>query len=292
MLQLTAISKRFAGTDFILNPVSVCLGKGLNVLVGPNGAGKSTLLRMIAAIMKPDEGSFLCDGCDVFADVRRYKMGLGYLPQNFGCYEHMTGMEFLRYMAGLKGLFHEQGRERPEYVAELLEIGAQCSIKVAAWSNGLRQRLGIAQALLNNPKILVLDEPFCGLDAAEMEKAGELLSQLSQERVVLISTHILTGLAMDQLLLIIQGTLQFAGLPTVFIDEAQGKVWAGETSKSEGMVLQQRYPGSEAVFDGEHCRYRILSSTRPLISGAKSVEPSLEDAYLFWVQRFREADRG
>lgn len=292
MLQLTAISKHFAGSDFVLNSVSVCLSKGLNVLVGPNGAGKSTLLRMIAAIMKPDGGSFLCDGYDVLQDVRRYKMGLGYLPQIFGCYEHMTGMEFLRYMAGLKGLFNHQGRERAEYVAELLDIGAQCSSNVAAWSNGLRQRLGIAQALLNNPKILVLDEPFCGLDAAEMEKAGELLRQLSQDRVVLISTHILTGLDMDQLLLIIQGTLQFSGLPTVFIDEAQGQVWAGETSKSNGLVLQQRYPGSAAVFDGERCQYRILSSTRPLISGAESVEPSLEDAYLFWVRRFREADRG
>lgn len=285
MLQCIGVCKSFPKTNFGLTHVSFRLNKGIHLLIGPNGAGKSTLLRLIAGIMPPDAGYVFFQEQDVYEDLCRYKFRLGYLPQTFGFYEHMTGMEFLRYMAGLKGAFSRLGQEQAEYVIQLLDIRQQCKEKIAVWSEGLKQRLGLAQALLNDPDILLLDEPFCGLDNEETEKIGQLLEQLAKERLVLISSHIMNGLAVNQLLFLMEGRLYFAGHPAAFVDEAEGRVWMADISKKDWLTLQQTYPVGDVVFMENRCRFKIVSEVQPDIPGIEAVMPSLEDAYLWWVRR-------
>jgi ABC-2 type transport system ATP-binding protein len=285
MLQLIEVTKRFHGTDFVLQKVSFNLNKGLHMLVGPNGAGKSTLLRIIAAIIRPDAGAVLFNGREVYSDLPGYKFDLGYLPQSLGFYDHMTGREFLRYMAGLKGIVHRRGLERADYVTDLLGIQPYCARKISTWSVGQKQRLGLAQALLADPAILVLDEPFCGLAPEEADEVGRLLVRLSQEKLVLISSHIMGGMSMTSLLLLVDGRLQFAGTPAAFLDEAQGQVWSVETAKEKWLKIQYKYSSSIVIFDDNRCRCKIISEYKPDIPGTKAITPGLEDAYIFWMQR-------
>lgn len=288
MLQLTDITKGFGESEFVLNKISLSLGKGLHMLVGPNGAGKSTLLRIIATVMGSDAGTFSFNGRDVYSDVHSFRLSLGYLPQVMGFYDHMTGMAFLRYMASLKGISPRLGKERAEYVADLLDIQQYCAREVSTWSVGLRQLLGLAQALLSDPAILILDEPLCGLDSEETEAVGQLLTRLSQDKVILISNHIMNELPITRLLLLINGNLKFAGLPTVFLDEARGRVWSVEISKQKWLDMQHKYSASPVTLDGNRCQCKIVSDNIPDIPGAKAVTPGLEDAYLFWLTRVGE----
>ncbi|SMD15827.1 ATP-binding cassette domain-containing protein [Sporomusa malonica] len=290
MLELIDVSKRFNRTNFMLDKISVYLGKGLHVLAGPNGAGKSTLLRIIAGVQRPDSGSLSFGGQDIYIDLFRYKIRQGYLPQTISFYDNMTGKEFLCYLAGLKGVVPRAGGQRAEYVADLLGISSQCSVKITNWSTGLKQRLGLAQTLLNDPDILVLDEPFCGLDQEEQDHIAALLFRLSRDKVILLSSHIFAGLPMSKLLLLVDGKLQFAGLPTVFKDEARGQVWVFETEKREWLSLQNSYQVSAATCIGDRCQCRVICKNKPPIPGVKEVVPTMEDAYCWWMQRYRRKD--
>lgn len=290
MLEVSGVSKQFPGAAFALDKISFCIGKGFHVLVGPNGAGKSMLLRIIATVLRADAGKVLFGGRDVYSDLYGYKFGLGYLPQDIGFYTSMTGIEFLRYMARLKGLSPKMEKQRIDFVVELLELEGHCTQKITGWSAGRRQRLGLAQALLNNPAMLILDEPFCGIDPEEAGEISRLLAWLARDRVVLISSHIMDGLAINRLLLLVNGRLRFSGLPTVFTDEARERVWTVETTRDEGFRLQQVYPVCAAAFDGSRYRCRIISRDRPAIPGASAVVPTLEDAYLYWLQQCNRTD--
>ena len=290
MLRLERVDKRFAQTGFALQAFSCTLGNGLHVLAGPNGAGKSTLMRILAGVIEPDAGAFTLHGRDVFADWAGYKRVLGYLPQTLGFYDHMTGTDFLQYMANLKGFFSRDAQERVEYAAGLTGIRELCRQKIKAWSTGARQRLGMAQALLGDPELLVLDEPFCGLGPEEQEKMEELLHHLARERIVLISTHLLQGFDMDRLLLLVNGKLEFNGSPVVFREEARGRVWALAAGKEQWLELQSRYPENAVLFDGERCR--MVGLQRPENPDGEALEPGLEEAYLFWMQRLRRREGG
>ncbi len=215
MLKLTGVTKQFRATGFVLQPLSVNLDKGLHLFVGPNGAGKSTLLRMLATVLRPDAGVIAWQNRDIYADLRDYKFSLGYLPQTFGLYEDMTGREFLHYMAGLKGIAPGLGKERADAVAGRIGIRQHCNRRIAFWSRGLRQCLGLAQALLNDPEILILDEPFDGLDSAEIETVSAYLAYLARDKVILISSHLLSELPIQGLLLFSDGILRFSGPSTV-----------------------------------------------------------------------------
>jgi len=290
MLRLIEVSKRFREADFTLDKISFCLGKGLHMLFGPNGSGKSTLLRIIATIIRPDTGEVSYDGRDVYADLPGYKLDLGYLPQTLGFYEYMTGKEFLRYIAGLKGMVYRWGQQRTDCVIELLGIQQQCTRKISTWSVGQRQRLGLAQALINDPAILVLDEPFCGLDPEEIDNVGRILVRLSQKKLVLISSHIMEEKwAMSRLLLLVNGQLQFAGALSTFLDEVQGRVWSVETTKEEWFKVQHRYLASTIIFEGNHCWCKIIGKYKPDIPGAKAIVPGLEDAYIFWLHHVKSS---
>ncbi len=284
MLQLDGITKRFGINTLALNGVSLNLGKGLHLLVGPNGAGKSTLLRIIATVMQPDAGTVSFNGQDIYADLRHFRLNLGYMPQTLGLYEHMTGMEFLRYMAGLKGLLPRPARERADYVAGLLGIWEHCSRTISRWSVGLRQRLGLAQALLNDPVVLVLDEPFYALDPEETERVGQLLAQLAGNKVIITSSHIVGKLEMSRLLLLVNGKIKFTGLPAVFLDKAEGHVWSVKTTKEEWLRLNHRYPGGAVLLEDNSCRWKIVCKDKPDIPRIKPASPAMEDAYIFWLK--------
>jgi ABC-2 type transport system ATP-binding protein len=285
MLQLTEITKQFRETKFVLQSISLQLGKGLHLLIGPNGAGKSTLLKIIATVMRPDTGSISFNHRKVSSDLYGYKLNLGYLPQVFGFYNRMTGREFLDYMAGLKGINHQLGQKRVAEVTELLGLGSCSTSKIAAWSVGQRQLLGLAQALLNDPALVILDEPFSGLASQEAAQVTRLVTRLSRDKVILISTHLMAGLSMTGVMLLVNGYLEYAGLPAAFLDAAQGKVWSAEIAKDEWLNLQPQYPASTVIFESDRCQCKIISDQRPDLPGVKTISPELEDAYSYWLKR-------
>lgn len=290
MLEICQVNKNFPQAAFILQNITCTLNTGLTVIAGPNGAGKSTFLRIAAGIMEPDAGTVLYRGQDIQANPVWYKYRLGYLPQNFAFYSHMTGMNYLLYFANLKGIFGKLAKKQVSYVADLLGISKHCDKRISTWSSGLRQRLGIAQALLNDPEILILDEPLCSLAFEENINIINLLYQLAQKRIVLLSSHLIDDLPISRLLLLINGTLRFNGLPSTFIDQAYGQVWAASADKSCWQDIQNAYPNSTATLAEKSCLFRIISDTEPNLPGIQPVVPSLEEAYLIWLQHSKRSE--
>ena len=188
-LVIDRLSKQFQA-KIAVDRVSLRLGPGVTGLLGPNGAGKTTLMRLLCGILKPTAGSVSFDGADVSAEG--YRAILGYLPQNFGYYPDFTGLDFLLYMSALKGLGKSQARRRSLELLDMVGLADVYKKKVKTWSGGMRQRLGIAQALLNDPKLLILDEPTSGLDPRERVRFRELIAALGKDSVVLLSTHIVS----------------------------------------------------------------------------------------------------
>ncbi|MCE5286830.1 MAG: ATP-binding cassette domain-containing protein [Pelosinus sp.] len=287
MLELHEVTKRFPKNAFILGSINCHLSTGLHVLAGPNGSGKSTLLRIAAGILPPDRGNLLFGGQDIYANLAHYKKNLGYVPQTFAFYSHMTGMDFLLYLANLKGIFSKAAKKQASYVADLLGILEHCPRKISTWSIGLRQRLAIAQALLNDPDILILDEPLCGLAFEETTEIQRLLYTWSHNKVILMSSHHIDSLPIAKLLLLCKGTLQFAGLPSIFSDQAAMQVWTAKTSKSTWQNLHLAFPLSTAVFTEDGCHCRIISNTKPDLPNIKPALPTLEEAYLVWLERLK-----
>lgn len=284
MLEIREINKSFQKNNFILQNITCTLSNGLHVLVGPNGSGKSTLLRIAAGIMPPDSGTVLYQEQDIYVRSIWYKYRLGYLPQNFSFYSHMTGMNYLLYLANLKGIFGKCAKQRALYAADLLDISAHCNKKISTWSVGLRQRLGIAQVLLNDPDVLILDEPFYSLAFEESCRIKELIYKLARHKIVLMSSHLIDDIFPASLSLLINGTLCFSGPPDAFIEQAAGYVWSAAVSREYWSNIQKTYPDSTPVFAENTCSFRIISRDKPDLPNIQSVLPSLEEAYHVWLQ--------
>ena len=209
-LKIDRISKQY-NTKIAVDRVSLVLTPGVTGLLGANGSGKTTLMRMLCGILKPSSGSVSFDGCDVSTEA--YRSQLGYLPQDFGYYPNFTGMDFLLYMSALKGLDRQTAKKRSDKLLGLVGLQEMAKKKIKTYSGGMKQRLGIAQALLNQPKILVLDEPTVGLDPKECVRFRELIAEIGKENIVLLSTHIVSDVEQiaDRILLMKEGKIIYDG---------------------------------------------------------------------------------
>ena len=263
--------------------------KGLNLelkspsligLLGPNGAGKSTLMKLLVAALQPTGGTILVDGTPLNKAEGKLKASLGYLPQDFGLFDELTVTQFLDYMAVLKGIANPKAAIQKTIQAVNLEEKAKSKIRTL--SGGQRQRVGIAQALLGNPPFLILDEPTVGLDPEERIHFRNLFSRTAQDRLVLLSTHIIEDVqsVCDRLVVIDHGQILFTGTPEQLIQAAEGHVgvfWEREAGQEQGLHITARVNTSQGV------RCRAVADALPAY--VQRSEPSLEDAYLYLISR-------
>src|SRR5215471_475571 len=281
MLEIRSLAKQYRGGTVGLTDFSLSIGEGVLGLLGPNGAGKTTLMSILATVTRPTSGTFEWPGRDGVADPTPVRRQLGYLPQDFGVYERLTAREFLRYLGRLKGLSGADLNARVQLLLELTNLHAAADRRLGGFSGGMRQRVGIAQALLADPKLLIVDEPTVGLDPEERVRFRNLLSEIAHGRVVILSTHIVSDVeaVASRIAVLRQGKLLAAGAPEELLARAQGRVFAAVVS-SERLVEAQNSVRVSALVrraDGVHVRY---VAERPALPGSTPAEPTLEDAYL------------
>ncbi len=279
-VKLNGLTKSY-GNKKALDRISASLSPGVYGLLGPNGAGKTTLMRLICDLIKPSEGRVLCDGTEIHQLGEAYRTRLGYLPQDFFCYPAFTVGQFLAYIGHLKGLSRPQASRRTDELLRKVGLLERIDSKTAHLSRGMRQRLGIAQALLNDPTILILDEPTAALDPAERANFRNLISAVSQNRITLLSTHIVSDVSSvaDQILLLNRGAVQYQGDAISLVKTAAGRVWEATVSAERSAQLLHTYTVCGVRHCGQGMTMRILSDSRP-DAAAVPAEPTLEDAYL------------
>ncbi|WP_073264918.1 ATP-binding cassette domain-containing protein [Cryptosporangium aurantiacum] len=285
MLELANVSKVYRGDLTAVSDVSMSIGPGVLGLLGPNGAGKSSLMRILSTVTRPTGGRVTWNGTDTAADPGELRRVLGYLPQDFGVYPHLTAREFLSYLAAVKGLGRRSARQRIDELLDLLNLTAAGKRPLGKYSGGMRQRVGIAQALLNDPQVLIVDEPTAGLDPEERIRIRDVLTDLSADRVVLLSTHIVSdveAVAAD-IAILAQGRLRRRGRPEDLLSDVRGQVWETLVSSERLATFRGQHLVSRAVRTPEGTRARVLSAEQPTPS-ATPAEPDLEDAYLWAVR--------
>jgi ABC-2 type transport system ATP-binding protein len=277
------LGKRY-GDLWAIRNVSLTCGPGLLGLVGPNGAGKTTFLRMVATLLPPTEGRVSWNGHDAQTQGEAVRQVLGYLPQEFGLYPEFSARQFLRYMAAMKGLPRNLARSRSDEMIEVVNLERVADRKLKTYSGGMKQRVGIAQALLNDPELLIVDEPTAGLDPEERVRFRTLLANLTVNRLVILSTHIISDVeaVAGRLLILHEGSILSDTTPDSLLKNAMGHVWSVTTDASNAMYLQNLYQVCAVVTHRNETTLRLLSSTRPH-GDATIVEPTLEDAYLLVV---------
>jgi ABC-type multidrug transport system ATPase subunit len=280
------ISKRYRSDRWGLREMSVEFTSGVIGLLGPNGAGKSTLMRILATVTKPTSGRVLWNNVDTAQEPEALRAELGYLPQDFGVYPHLSALEFLDYMAAAKGLSRASARKRIAALLELLNLTDATRRHLGTYSGGMRQRVGIAVALLNDPRVLIMDEPSVGLDPEERVGLRNLLSDLSSDRLILLSTHVVSDVEAiaRELVIIADGKLVLTSTPEELLRRAAGKVWKWTIPIADLPALRQRYLVASAIRSSEGVRVRVIAAEQPFAS-AEAVEPSLEDAYLHFASR-------
>jgi ABC-2 type transport system ATP-binding protein len=279
-LTIDNLGRRY-GKYWALRHLTMDIESGLLGLVGPNGAGKTTLMRMIVTLLDPTEGSILWNQQDISIHSTAVREVLGYLPQTFGIYPEFTGRQFLRYLAAMKGLPKTLAYRRVDEVIEMVNLEQMADRKLTAYSGGTKQRLGIAQALLNDPELLIVDEPTAGLDPAERVRFRTLLASLTSNRIIILSTHIIADVeaVANRLVILQNGEMLVDTTPDSLISSAMGKVWTCFTDQVTANRLQAQYQVSALIHTPTGIHLRLLSSTCPY-DGATLAEPNLEDAYL------------
>lgn len=280
-LTIDRLSKQF-GSHIAVDRVSTTLTPGVYGLLGNNGAGKTTLMRMLCDVLKPTSGSIYFNGNDITKLGEQYRDALGYLPQDFGYYPDFKAIDFLCYVASLKDLDKRRGKMKAEELLEMVGLKDSRKSKIGTFSGGMKQRLGIAQAVLNDPKVLILDEPTAGLDPKERVRFRNLISSFSTDKIVVLSTHIVSDIEYiaNDIMLMKSGQLVKTGTPEDISQLAQNKVWQCEVSQQEADMLASRLNVGNVHYgsDGKAI-VRIVSSVRPH-EHARPIEPSLEDAFL------------
>ena len=281
-LTIERVGKVYKGGAVALSDFSLEIGPGVLGLLGPNGAGKSTLMRILATITRPTSGRVLWNGVDIAVSPGPLRASLGYLPQDFGVYPNLSAVEFLEYLAAVKGVPARVARPRIGDLLALVNLTEAARRPLGGYSGGMRQRVGIAQALLNDPRLLIVDEPTVGLDPEERVRFRNLLSDLSGDRIVLLSTHIVSDVeaAATGIALIDGGLLVDHATPEALLQALDGKVWEHVVPSAELPAAKERWlvSGTFRRADGVHLR---TIADLPPSAAAKALPPSLEDAYLF-----------
>jgi ABC-type multidrug transport system ATPase subunit len=281
VLEIQGVTKRFSSGVVAVAELSLTLQRGVLGLLGPNGAGKTTLMQMIATITRPTSGSILYGSEDISLRPDAIRAHLGYLPQDFGVYENLTALEFLTYIAALKGV---HSRSRIMETLELVNLHTESHRLAGTFSGGMRQRLGIAQALVNEPEIVIVDEPTAGLDPEERVRFRNILSDIGVGKLVLLSTHIVSDVeaVATHIAVMNHGRLVASATPEELLRSAAGRVWEAIVPSEEFDAVRARFKTSRAVRrpDGVHVR---IVHREPPVPGAKPVEPDLEEAFIFAV---------
>lgn len=290
-LQLQHLNKHY-GTKYAINDINTTLTSGVYGLLGPNGAGKTTLICMICGVLKPTSGKIRLDGKTIEELGEHYYSHLGYMPQNFGFYPDFTAREFMRYMAAVKGLDKKEAKTRTEELLELVNLHDVADKKIKSFSGGMKQRLGIAQAELNAPNILILDEPTAGLDPKERVRFRNLISDFAKEKIVILSTHIVSDVSYiaDTILMMKDGTFLLQEPMATITDCINGKVWELLVDDREAAEYNRRFSIVNLHHEDGKVRLRIIHDTAPE-ANAMTVPPSLEDLFLYYFQEEAEAER-
>lgn len=281
-LSLDRLSKQY-GSKIAVDSISATLTPGVYGLLGANGAGKTTLMRMLCGILEPTSGEVLFNDHEITAMGATYRNMLGYLPQDFGYYPNYTAMEFMLYMAALKGIPRNIAVKRIKKLLTTVDLNHVASKRIRTFSGGMKQRVGIAQALLNNPKVLILDEPTAGLDPKERVRFRNLLSEYAGDKIVILSTHIVSDIEAiaDEVLLMKKGRIVQRGTVPELVQKAQGRVWELAVSPREAQMWQAQATVANLRHEGNHVVLRIVSDKMPSQS-AVPCSASLEDFYLYY----------
>jgi len=284
VMNIQNVSKQYNKKTWGLRDFTLEIGPGVLGLLGPNGAGKSTLMRILATITKATSGSVTWNDVDITKSPNNLRAVLGYLPQDFGVYPNLSAVEFLEYMAAIKGLDAKTAKRRIDELLQVANLVEAAKRPLGGYSGGMKQRVGIAQALLNDPQLLIVDEPTVGLDPEERVRFRNLLSDLSGERIVILSTHIVSDVesTATHIVLIDKGRLMRKAAPEDLLTELENKVWEWIISSDELIALKQKHIVSGTIRRSDGVQVRVVSEDRPEAS-ARNVSPNLEDAYLYII---------
>lgn len=270
-----------------LKHINLTLGHGVYGLLGPNGAGKTTLMRIMTDLLVPSSGRVLLDGQDIAAMGSSFRKKLGYLPQDFGVYPHFTAEQFLQYIAKLKGLSKSEAKYQTDKLLRMVGLEDQIGNKMRGFSGGQRQRVGIAQALLGNPEILVMDEPTAGLDPEERIRFRGIISELSQQKTILLSTHIVSDIeaVANKVILLNKGTIITVKPPVELLEELHGRIWTVSVPSIEEMSLTKEYTCSNVLRTNGKSVIRLFSNGKPHPDATLTV-PNMEDMYLYFLGKY------
>ncbi|WP_222539264.1 ABC transporter ATP-binding protein [Pedobacter polysacchareus] len=285
-LSINNLSKQYNAQKTAVSNLSLQINKGVLGLLGPNGAGKSTLMKMIATISIPSSGSLLLEGIDIVQNPNSIRKVLGYLPQDFGVYPNLNAYEFLEYIAAMKGLGGKGLRQRIDLLLESVNLTADARRPIGTYSGGMKQRIGIAQALLNDPKVLIFDEPTVGLDPEERMRFRQLIADLAQDSIIILSSHIVSDIESiaDEVAIMQEGKLITHAKQYEIIKQAEGRIFEVLLDNNDLNAFKQRYKVIDTARQADQVRTRYISMVQAAAPLSIQVTATLEDAYLLLTQ--------
>jgi ABC-2 type transport system ATP-binding protein len=285
-LVIKNLTKQYTKHKTGLNDYSITIEKGVLGLLGPNGAGKSTLMKIIATISKPTTGTLFLNGEDIVAHPDSIRKILGYLPQDFGVYPNLNAYEFLAYIAAMKGVGGKDLRKRIDMLLEGVNLTADAKRPIGTYSGGMKQRIGIAQALLNDPKVLIFDEPTVGLDPEERVRFRQLISDLADDCIIILSSHIVSDIETiaDEVAIMKNGTLLNKAAQPDIIKLVEGKVFEVVVDNGALAAIKSKHQVIDTSRQKEQTKVRFISKTNEPEPAATLANATLEDAYLFLTQ--------
>ena len=284
-LKTCGLTKQF-GSKTAVKDLNITLTNGVYGLLGANGAGKTTLMRLLCNLQTPTFGQIFLDGKNIAGLGERYRALLGYLPQHFGYYPDFSALDFLLYVSAMKGLEEKAAQKKSKELLEAVGLSREAKQKIKTFSGGMKQRLGIAQAMLNDPHILILDEPTAGLDPKERVRFRNLISAFSKDRIVILSTHIVSDVEFvaEDIIMMKAGQVLHFGNPQKIVSEIDGKVWECTVPTDSAEKYAAAYNTSNLRHTGENRTVLRIIADRPPMKNAARVQPTLEDLYLFYFK--------